>query len=85
MPRKTGPKVNPMLGELRRVQLYLDDLTIRQFRALGARGNASDGARKAARVAMDAAQREPDDELNPGRPNETPDGSAAPAPSGAYL
>jgi len=69
MTRKPGPKVDPKLGELRRVSLYLDDLTVRQFEALGGGRNVSNGARRAARIAIVATQFVEGPEVTPGSSN----------------
>lgn len=50
MPQKRGPKLERGVREVRRVELTIDDLTLTMLTALG-KGNASAGARHAARVA----------------------------------
>ena len=57
MKRKTGPKVEPHLGELKPRTVMLDDRTVDLANVLG--HNVSDGIRKAVRTAYKVYQREP--------------------------
>lgn len=59
MPKKPGPKLERGVHDVRRVELTLDELTLTMLKALG-RGNASAGARHAARVAYRIYQETPD-------------------------
>lgn len=59
MPRKPGPKLERGVSDVRRVELTLDELTLTMLKALGG-GNASAGARQAARVAYRVYQETPD-------------------------
>ena len=68
---KRGRKLEKGIDEVQSVELSLDDLTITMLKVVG-RGNASRGARHAARVAFKAYQQEPD-EPTPTKPT----GSAA--------
>lgn len=53
---KPGPKTEPELGELRRVQALLDRESLRRLKVVGD-GNLSRGIRLASRVAYEAYQR----------------------------
>lgn len=65
---KPGPKTDPLLGELKQRTLMLDDLTFEQLRVVGA-GNASRGARLAARREYGRYQATPDEPQPIGAPS----------------
>lgn len=58
--QKRGRKVNPMLGPLKAVNLFLDETTRQMLDVLG-KGNLSHGVREAARVAFHRYQTTPGD------------------------